>query len=49
MLGDEDMKSHEVALKAQQDIAGEQSLSIFITEFKPEDSNFVDTEKPRSL
>jgi L-asparaginase len=46
MLADEDMESHEVALKAQQDIAGEQSLSIFITEFKSE-NNFVDTGKPR--
>lgn len=46
MLGDEDMKSHEVALKVQQDIAGEQSLSIFTTEFKSEE-NFVNPEKAK--
>ncbi len=46
MLGDEDMASHEVALKVQQNIAGEQSLSIYTTEFKAED-NFVNPGRPK--
>lgn len=47
MLGDEDMASHEVALKVQQDIAGEQSLSIFTTEFKS-GKNFINPENPKN-
>lgn len=46
LLGDEDMESHEVALKVQQDIAGEQSLSIYTTEFKSTD-NLVDSANVR--
>jgi L-asparaginase len=34
LLGDEDMTAHDVALKVQQNLVGEQSLSIYITEFK---------------
>ncbi|MDQ1354345.1 MAG: L-asparaginase, type [Acidobacteriota bacterium] len=46
LLGDEDMTPHEVALKVQQNIAGEQSLSIYTTEFKSKE-NQVDTENNR--
>jgi len=45
LLGDPDMSPHEVALKVQQDIAGEQSLSIYTTEFKSKGS--IDTTNPR--
>jgi len=46
LLGDEDMPPHEVALRAQQNIAGEQSLSIYTTEYKSKE-NQVDTENNR--
>jgi L-asparaginase len=46
LLGDEDMTHHQVALKAQQNIAGEQSLSIYTTEFTSKE-NQVDTENNR--
>ena len=34
LLGDEDMNVHDIALRTQQNLAGEQSLSIYTTEFK---------------
>lgn len=46
LLGDEDMSSHEVALKVQQNIAGEQSLSIYTTEFKSKE-NLLDSKNTR--
>ena len=46
LLGDEDMTPHEVALKVQQNIAGEQSLSIYTMEFITKE-NQVDTENNR--
>lgn len=47
LLGDEDMDAHEVALKVQQDMAGEQSMSIFTTEFKSTGACSVDSGMPR--
>lgn len=47
LLGDEDMNVHDVSLRTQQNLSGEQSLSIYTTEFKKDSNGNLHKELPR--
>ncbi len=47
LLGDEDLSPEEVALLAQQDLAGEQSESIFVTDLGDKGNRLVDAKMRR--
>jgi len=47
LLGDEDLTPHEVELQVQKSLAGEQSSSIYTTEFKKTNSSIINKENPR--